>query len=110
MKRSPLIVLFITIFIDLLGFGIVLPLLPIYIKHYHGQPWHGGVLLACFSAAQFIFSPIWGRVSDSHGRRPMILLSLVVSAISFFFFGAAPNLAVLFLARISAGILSSASL
>lgn len=110
MKRSPLIILFITIFIDLLGFGIVLPLLPIYITHYGGLPWVGGALLACYSVAQFIFSPIWGRVSDIHGRRPMILLSLIGSAISFFFFGAAPNLAILFLARISAGVLSAASL
>jgi MFS family permease len=110
MKRSPLIILFVTIFIDLLGFGIVLPLLPVYITHYGGKPWVGGALLACFSVMQFIFSPIWGRVSDLHGRRPMILLSLIGSAISFFFFGAAPNLLVLFVARIAAGILSAASL
>jgi MFS family permease len=73
MKRSPLIILFVTIFIDLLGFGIILPQLPIYITHYGGKPWVGGALLACFSIMQFIFSPIWGRVSDLHGRRPMIL-------------------------------------
>ena len=70
----------------------------------------GGVLLACFSITQFIFAPIWGRLSDRVGRRPLILLSLVGSAISFFFFGWAPNLAVLFVARVAAGILSSASL
>jgi DHA1 family tetracycline resistance protein-like MFS transporter len=110
MKRSPLIILFVTIFIDLLGFGIILPQLPIYITHYGGKPWVGGALLACFSIMQFIFSPIWGRVSDLHGRRPMILLSLLGSSISFFFFGAAPNLLVLFIARIAAGILSAASL
>jgi multidrug resistance protein len=110
MKRSPLIILFVTIFIDLLGFGIVLPLLPIYIRHYGGTPAVGGWLLASFSVMQFLFSPIWGRLSDRHGRRPMILLSLVGSSISFFFFGAAPNLVVLFIARIAAGILSAASL
>ncbi len=110
MKRQPLIILFITVFIDLLGFGIILPLLPIYITHYGGKPWVGGALLATFSVMQFIFSPIWGRVSDQRGRRPMILLSLIGSSISFFFFGAAPNLAVLFIARIAAGILSAASL
>ena len=110
MKRSPLIILFVTIFLDLLGFGLIIPLIPIYIQHYGGKPWTGGALLACFSLMQFIFSPIWGRTSDRVGRRPMILLSLIGSAISFMAFGAAPNLAVLFIARISAGILSSASL
>lgn len=110
MKRSPLIILFITIFIDLLGFGLVLPLLPIYIQHYGGKPWVGGMLLACFSTMQFIFSPIWGRASDRFGRRPLILLSLFGSAISFIAFGSARTLLILFVARISAGILSAASL
>ncbi len=110
MKRSPLIILFVTIFIDLLGFGLIIPLIPIYIQHYGGKPWTGGALLACFSLMQFIFSPIWGRTSDRVGRRPMILLSLIGSAVSFMAFGSAPNLAILFIARISAGILSAASL
>ncbi len=110
MKRSPLIILFITIFIDLLGFGLVLPLLPIYIQHYGGKPWIGGVLLASFSTMQFIFSPIWGRASDRFGRRPMILLSLLGSAVSFMAFGSARTLAILFTARVAAGILSAASL
>ena len=110
MKRSPLIVIFITVFIDLLGFGLILPNIPVYIQHYGGAPWVGGALLACFSITQFIFAPIWGRLSDRIGRRPLILLSLVGSAISFFVFGWAPNLAVLFLARVAAGTLTSASL
>lgn len=110
MKRSPLIILAITLFLDLLGFGLILPLLPVYITHYGGLPWIGGWLLACFSAMQFIFSPIWGRVSDLHGRRPLILLSLGGSAISFIAFGFAPNLVVLFVARVAAGVLSAASI
>ncbi len=110
MKRSPLTILFVTIFIDLLGFGLILPNIPVYIQHYGGAPWIGGVLLACFSITQFVFAPIWGRLSDRIGRRPLILLSLIGSAVSFFCFGAAPNLAVLFIARVAAGILSSASL
>jgi multidrug resistance protein len=110
MKRSPLLILAITLFIDLLGFGLILPLLPVYITHYGGKAWVGGALLACFSLMQFIFSPIWGRVSDRRGRRPMILLSLCGSAISFLAFGLAPNLLVLFVARVAAGILSAASL
>ena len=94
MKRS-LAILAVTLFIDLLGFGLIIPLLPVYITHYGGAPWVGGVLLASFSTMQFIFSPIWGRVSDQRGRRPMILMSLIGSAISFLAFGFAPNLVIL---------------
>jgi multidrug resistance protein len=110
MKRSALIILFVTLFIDLLGFGLILPLIPTYIQHYGGRAWVGGVLMASFSLMQFIFAPIWGKMSDHHGRRPMILLSLIGSGVSFMAFGAAPNLAVLFAARVAAGILSAASL
>jgi DHA1 family tetracycline resistance protein-like MFS transporter len=110
MKRSPLAILFITIFIDLLGFGLILPLLPIYLTHYGGAPWVGGLLFASFSTMQFIFSPIWGRASDKHGRRPMILLSLIGSSFSYLMFGIAPNLAVLFIARVASGILTAASM
>lgn len=110
MKRSPLIILAVTLFIDLLGFGLILPLIPVYIQHYGGTSAVGGLLMASFSVMQFIFSPIWGGMSDRVGRRPMILLSLIGSAISFLAFGLAPNLAVLFIARIAAGALSAASL
>lgn len=110
MKRSPLIILAVTLFIDLLGFGLILPLLPVYITHYGGRPWVGGALMASYSVMQFLFAPIWGRVSDRYGRRPMILMSLCGSAGSFLAFGLAPNLAVLFAARVAAGILTAASL
>ena len=79
--------------IDMLGFGLILPLLPIYITHYGGAPWVGGALLASFSVMQFIFAPIWGKLSDRVGRRPLILLSLCGSGLSYLFFGIAPNLA-----------------
>lgn len=110
MKRAPLIILFVTLFIDLLGFGLILPLIPIYITHYGGAPWVGGMLMATFSIMQFLFAPIWGRLSDRIGRRPLILLSLIGSSVSYFFFGAAPNLTVLFIARVASGILTAASL
>ena len=109
MKR-PLAILAVTLFLDLLGFGLIIPLIPVYITHYGGAPWVGGALLASFSAMQFLFSPIWGRVSDQRGRRPMILMSLIGSAISFVAFGFAPSLLILFVARVAAGILSAASL
>ena len=110
MKNTRLLILASTLFLDLLGFGLIIPLIPVYILHYGGKPWIGGALLASFSTMQFIFSPIWGRLSDKIGRRPLILLSLLGSAISFLAFGFAPNLAVLFVARVAAGILSAASL
>ena len=110
MKNTRLLILASTLFLDLLGFGLIIPLIPVYILHYGGKPWIGGALLASFSTMQFIFSPIWGRLSDKIGRRPLILLSLLGSAISFIAFGFAPNLLVLFIARVAAGILSAASL
>ncbi len=110
MKRSPLVILFFTLFIDMLGFGLILPLIPVYVRHYGGVAWVGGFLMASFSVTQFIFSPIWGRASDKYGRRPIILISLVGSALSYLSFGLAHNLTTLFIARIACGILTSASL
>ena len=89
MKRSPLVILFITVVIDLLGFGIIFPLLPVYVQKFGGTPVVAGLLTTSFSIAQFIFSPIWGRASDRFGRRPLILLSLFGSAVAFLIFGLA---------------------
>lgn len=110
MKNSALAILFVTLFLDMLGFGLILPLLPVYITHYGGAPWVGGMLLATFSTMQFLFAPIWGRLSDRYGRRPLILMSLLGSGVSYVMFGAAPNLAILFAARVLAGILTAASI
>jgi len=110
MKNTALAVLFVTLFLDLLGFGLIIPLLPVYITHYGGAAWVGGFLLASFSLMQFLFAPIWGRLSDRYGRRPFILMSLLGSGLSYFMFGAAPNLAVLFAARVLCGILTAASI
>lgn len=110
MKRSPLIILFVTVVIDLLGFGIMLPLIPAYIAQFGGGPLITGWLTTSFSVMQFIFSPIWGRASDLYGRRPLILLSLIGSAVTFTIFGLANSLWLLFAARIAGGILTAASL
>ncbi len=110
MKRSPILILFVTLFLDLLGFGLIIPLIPSYIEHYGGQPWVGGALLACYSLMQFVCAPLWGRLSDRIGRRPVILAGLIGSASAFLAFGLAPNLAVLFIARVCAGALTAASL
>ena len=102
--RSPLVVLFLTVFIDLMGFGIVIPLLPIYAEQMKATPFTAGVLIAVYSLMQLIFAPVWGRVSDDIGRRPVLLLCLAGSAMSYLLLAAAWRLEVLFLARVLAGV------
>ncbi|GIX03299.1 MAG: tetracycline resistance MFS efflux pump [Planctomycetaceae bacterium] len=85
-RRSPLLIIFFTVFIDLLGFGIVLPLLPRYAEYYHASGLVLGLLMASFSAMQFIFAPLWGRLSDRIGRRPVLLVGLLGSAVFYFLF------------------------
>jgi multidrug resistance protein len=101
---SRLAIIFLTIFIDLIGFGIVLPLLPFYAQDYGATPAAIGLLVAIHPAMQFIFGPIWGRLSDRVGRRPILLLGLVGSGLSYMLFGLATNLAWLFASRIMQGI------
>jgi MFS family permease len=115
-KRTPLLIIFVTVFIDLLGFGIVLPLLPRYAKHFHASGWMLGALMASFSVMQFVFAPLWGRVSDRIGRRPVLILGLLGSTVFYSLFGYVTDLGSrgvllglgvlpwLFLCRIGAGI------
>ena len=87
MRRKPsLLVVFLTVFIDLIGFGIVVPLVPIYSRHYGASGFVIGAIIASFSAMQFVFSPIWGRLSDRHGRRPILLISTAGAALSYVLF------------------------
>jgi len=104
MSRSPLIIVFVTVFIDLLGFGIIIPLLPFYAETFGATAFTVGLLATSFSLMQFIFAPIWGRLSDRVGRRPIILLGLLGSCLSYLAFGMASTLTALFAARIFAGI------
>src|SRR5262249_49366420 len=89
---------------DVIGFGIVIPVLPLYAKHFNATPMMVGLLLASYSAMQFIFSPILGRLSDRVGRRPVLLVSIIGSSAGFLIMGLAGALWVLFLARIIDGI------
>jgi MFS family permease len=108
-SRGSLLVIFLTVFIDLLGFGIVLPLLPIYADIF-GQDESGiviGLLMASFSVMQFVFAPIWGTVSDRIGRRPVIIIGLAGSVVFYLLFSFAAmnqSLLGLFITRIGAGI------
>ncbi len=87
--RSPLGALFLAVMIDLLGFGIVLPLLPQHADDYGASPVMLALLMSSFSAMQFVFAPLWGRLSDRHGRRPIMMIGLAGSTISYVCFGLA---------------------
>jgi DHA1 family tetracycline resistance protein-like MFS transporter len=102
--RSPLFVLFLTVFIDLVGFGIVIPILPLYAEHFHASPIAIGWLTGIYSGMQIIFTPILGKLSDRFGRRPVLFVSIVGTAIGFWLMGMAHSLTLLFAARILAGI------
>jgi MFS family permease len=112
----PLFLLAVTVFVDLLGFGIVIPNLPRYIEVASGSgaqhsAFLGGLLAASYSFTQFLFAPLWGAYSDRIGRRPIILLSQVGLGASYVLFGlAGQNLWMLFAGRLLAGVLSSASI
>jgi MFS transporter, DHA1 family, tetracycline resistance protein len=108
-SKASLLTIFLTVFIDLLGFGIVLPLLPIFALQYSTDT-SGvtiGLLMSSFSAMQFLFAPLWGRVSDRVGRRPVLIVGLAGSVVFYGLFGyatSAGSLALMFVARIGAGI------
>ena len=106
MKRSPLLVIFITVFIDLVGFGIVIPVLPYYAEgtRFGATPRAVGLLFASYSVMQLIFSPVLGKLSDKHGRRPILLISLLGTCLGFMILGFATTLWMLFLGRIIDGI------
>lgn len=112
-KKASLTVAFITVAIDLLGFGIMIPLLPRYAERFQGvvpDAWQGvviGLLMCSFSLVQFIFAPFWGRLSDRLGRRPIILVGLAGSSATYFLFAYATSiesLFLLFLARSGQGL------
>jgi multidrug resistance protein len=102
--RSPLPVLFLAVFIDLMGFGIVIPLLPIYAERFAATPFDAGALVAVYSLMQLLFAPVWGGISDRVGRRPVLLVSLTGSVVSYLLLGMAGSLTTLFAARALAGI------
>lgn len=110
MLRQPLFLIYFVVFLNSLGFGIIFPLLPFYAKNFQASEITIGILAASFAIAQFIFSPLWGKLSDKYGRKPIIAISLLGSAISFVLFGFAKNLTALFILRFFQGIFSGAAL
>jgi len=102
--RAKIGIVFLIVFIDLVGFGIVIPILPLYAEEFGPSPVIFGLLMASFSIMQFVFSPILGRLSDRFGRRPVLLISLLGSAVGYVLFGIAGSLGMLFASRIIDGI------
>jgi MFS transporter, DHA1 family, tetracycline resistance protein len=101
---SPLGIVFTTVVIDLVGFGIVLPILPLWAETFGASPVQIGLITASYAVMQLLFAPVWGRLSDRYGRRPIILVSLAGSAASALMIGLAGTLVVLFVARVLQGI------
>lgn len=103
-KLNPILVVVLTVFIDMIGYGIIIPLLPYYTETFQSGSIALGILLASFAAMQFLFAPILGRASDKFGRKPILLLSLLISFVGFTIFSFANSYLVLLLSRLIAGI------
>jgi MFS transporter, DHA1 family, tetracycline resistance protein len=110
MRTPSRLIIFLTVFIDLIGFGIVMPLLPLYTQKFGARGWMIGMIVASYSVMQFVFAPAWGGLSDRIGRRPVLLISNAGSSLSYFLFGFASTLEgdralwLLLASRIFAGI------
>lgn len=102
--KKRLFSIFLVVFIDLLGFSIILPLLPFYAETFGASATVVGLLVAIYAAGQMISAPLLGRLSDRYGRRPFLIVSILGGAISFFILGLASNLIMLFIARLVAGL------
>ncbi|MHB8133844.1 MAG: MFS transporter [Anaerolineaceae bacterium] len=109
-NRKNLIILFFTLVVVMMGFGIIIPILPFYVESFGGGGLGLGMLMAIFSVMQFIFAPIWGALSDRYGRKPIILIGALGNALSLLMFGFSTQLWMMYVARALGGILSSATL
>ena len=100
----PLLIIFLTIFVNLIGFGIIIPLLPFYAETFGASPIVIGLLFAVFSVCQLVAAPVLGDLSDRWGRRPILIFSLLGTVVSFVMLAMAHSIAMLFLARIVDGL------
>jgi MFS transporter, DHA1 family, tetracycline resistance protein len=102
-NKKPTLVIFLTVFIYLLGFGIIIPIIPTLSIQMGASAFQTGLLLSAYSLMQFIFSPFWGGLSDKYGRRPILLICLFGEIFSYLLFAQARNLELLFVARLFSG-------
>lgn len=107
MRKAPIFVIFLTVFIDLLGFGMIVPLLSIYAKNYGASAFQAGLLVASYSLAQFVFAPIWGHISDRVGRKPILTLTLAGNALAYTVYAFSRDLTMLFISRSLSGLFAA---
>jgi DHA1 family tetracycline resistance protein-like MFS transporter len=103
MRRASLGTLFLTVFLDLVGFGLIIPFLPALARDLGASDFMAAALMAGYSLMQFLVVPVWGRISDRVGRRPVLLWSIAASALGMIFLGLAQSLPLVFLARLWSG-------
>ncbi len=103
-EKKPLILIFLIVFIDLVGFGIVIPLHSYLSRQFGADPFQVGLLMSIYSLMQFLFAPFWGQISDRYGRRPILLMSLLGAAVAHMGFAFANSYLLLFIARMFAGL------
>ena len=109
-NRRSMAILVVTLVVVMLGFGMIIPLIPFYIDAFGASGSELGLLMATFAAMQFFFAPVWGRLSDRHGRKWILMIGILGNALSQLFFGLSTELWMLFASRALTGILSAATL
>ncbi len=107
LRRTTLGVVFVTILIDFIGFSVLFPVLPLYADRLGATPLQVGLILTLYALAQLLFLPVWGWISDRVGRRPVILLSLLGTAISFLLLAQARTVGTIYVARVLAGLFAA---
>lgn len=108
--KKALPVLFLVMFLVMVGFGIIIPVIPFYAEEIGANPTQLGLLMAVYSLMQLLFAPMWGRISDRIGRKPVMMIGILGLALSFFLMALSTELWMLFAARIIGGLLSSANM
>lgn len=103
MRHRSLLIILGAVLVDMIGFGIIIPLIPFYAEEMGASPFEVTLLFASFSAMQLVATPLWGRVSDRHGRRLLLVAGLFASALSHLIYGLAGTLTLLFVSRMTAG-------
>jgi MFS transporter, DHA1 family, tetracycline resistance protein len=109
-KKASIGIIFLTVLVDLVGFGLILPLIPIYSENFHAKGWMIGAIMGSYSLMQFLFAPVWGRLSDRIGRRPVLLGSTACACLSYVIFALGSSLSgdaallVILFSRLFAGI------
>src|SRR3981081_4452612 len=105
-QRGSMPILFLIVFVDLVGFGLIIPLLPFYAERFGASPQVVTILLAIFSLMSMISAPLWGRISDRIGRRPVLMASMLAAAFAYLWLGFATELWMLFAAPGFSGMLA----